>query len=535
MLLTKQDIKNIIPYDDPFLWVDEVEKIEGDEIIAYKHTSQDDSYFKGHFIDMPIMPGVLVVEGLAQAGTILLRKKMGQGHERKHLLAYDVKSAFFYKPIWPGDKIKYKVELLGFYANKIANFKAEAIVGDEKKCEARFVVAIVDKDEFKQEKINKTQGNVLANQEVNQRAVQEVQQEASIIKQETTTGTDRVIEPIKEIIATEYVKQTSMPPLRVGNKYARVSIIQGGMAVRVSLHNLAGNVAKCGGVGIIAVSGMSDPEEVKSEIRKAREIAGPEGVIGINIMGVIGHFVELVDAAMEEKIDLIIQGAGFRNDIFEIGKQYNVPIFSIASSVKVALKAEQMGATAVVIEGSDAGGHLGFRKGHEFRKTVDIVKDVVKEIKIPVIAAGGVYDSIDIAEMLRAGAKGVQMATRFVATQECDVDEKFKKAYVNAGKDDVVIITSPVGLPGRAIKTPFVEKILNHTAPKPDPLKCKGCIGPVCDKSYCILEALENARKGDLENGLVFAGSNVWRINKIATVEEIMKELENETNKILAL
>ena len=301
----------------------------------------------------------------------------------------------------------------------------------------------------------------------------------------------------------------------------------------MSLHNLAGNVAKNGGVGIIAVSGMNDPNEVKSEIKKARKISGPKGVIGINIMGAIARFTELLKAAMEEKVDLVIQGAGFRKDIFEMGRKYNIPIFSMASSVKVAKKGEEMGAAAIVVEGKDAGGHLGFPKGHDFRKTIDIVKDVVKVVKAPIIAAGGIFDGKDIVEMLRAGAKGVQMATRFVATKECDVHQKFKEAYLKAKKEDVVIIHSPVGLPGRAIKNSFVKKILEGKAPKPDPVKCQGCIGMACDKSYCILDALENARKGDLENGLIFAGSNVWRVNKIVSVKELIEELTTEANKIL--
>ena len=128
MILNKDQIKKIIPYSEPFLWVDEVESIEGDTIIAYKHTSLKDPHFKGHFVDLPIMPGVLVVEGIAQTGTILLRKKMGENHKDKHLLAYQVRSAQFYKPIFPGDKIKYEVNLLGFYGGKVANFKAEAFV-----------------------------------------------------------------------------------------------------------------------------------------------------------------------------------------------------------------------------------------------------------------------------------------------------------------------------------------------------------------------------------------------------------------------
>lgn len=488
-LLNKEEIKSIIPYAEPFLWVDEVESIEDNTIVGYKQTAFGDPYFKGHFVDFPIMPGVLIVEGLAQIGTILLRKKIGKDHKKNHLLAYQVRSAIFYKPIFPGDKIKYKVELLGFYGFKTANFKGAAFVGDERKCEVRFSVAVVDKDEFKTKYIEEREGKP--------------------------------------------VTQTKLPPLKIGNLFAPIPIIQGGMAVRVSLHNLAGNVAKQGAVGIIAVSGMSDPDEVQSEIRQSRKIAGPKGVIGINIMGVVGHFVELIKAAMEEKIDLIIQGAGFREDIFELGRRYNVPIFSMASSLKVAQKGEAMGAAAIVVEGEEAGGHLGFPKTHPFRKTIDIVKEVVKAVEIPVIAAGGIFDGRDIVEMFRVGAKGVQMATRFVATEECDVHQKFKEAHLKAKKEDIVIIHSPVGLPGRAIKTPLVEKILAGKAPKPDPEKCRGCMGMVCDKSYCILEALENARKGDLKNGLVFAGSNVWRVNKIVSVKELIQELVTEANEIL--
>ncbi len=505
MELNKEQIKEIIPYQEPFLFVDGVEEIGENNITSFYQTAIDDYYFKGHFVDFPIMPGVLIVEGIAQTGTILLRKKMGENHKKNLLLAYQVRSAQFYKPVFPGDKIKYQVELLGFYGFKIANFKGEAFVveenkfssspfaaarvGEEKRCEVRFSVAVVDKDEFKTKYVGEKEGKPIA--------------------------------------------QTKLPPLKIGNLFAKIPIIQGGMAVRVSLHNLAGNVAKEGAVGIVAVSGMSDPNEVKSEIRQARAISGPQGVIGINIMGVAARFLELVKAAMEAKVDLVIQGAGFREDIFELGRKYNVPIFSMASSLKVAKKGEAMGAAAIVIEGEDAGGHLGFPKGHPFRKTIDIIKEVVRVVKIPLIAAGGIFNGRDIVEMLRAGAKGVQMATRFVATKECDVNLKFKEAHLRAKKEDVVIIHSPVGLPGRAIRTPLVEKILAGKAPKPDPKRCQGCIGMVCDKSYCILEALENAQKGDIENGLVFAGSNVWRVNKIVSVKELIQELVEEANKIL--
>jgi NAD(P)H-dependent flavin oxidoreductase YrpB (nitropropane dioxygenase family)/3-hydroxymyristoyl/3-hydroxydecanoyl-(acyl carrier protein) dehydratase len=495
MLYNKEQIKTIIPYDDPFLWVDEIEKVEGDIVIGYKNTSPDDPYFKGHFVDFPIMPGVLVVEGIAQTATVILRQKLGKDHKKFHLLAYQVRSAMFYSPILPGERIKYRVQLLGLYKEKIANFVGEAYVDNVLKSEVRFSVAIMGKDEMKEK----------------------------FLKQGVAGG--------KTLGQLEYHE---LPPLKIGNISARLPIIQGGMAVRVSLHNLAGNVAKEGGIGIVALSGMKDPNEARSEIRQAREIAGPGGVIGVNIMGVLGQFVELVKVAIEEKVDLIIQGAGFRPEIFELTRGTGVPVFAMTSSVKFAHKVEEAGAIAIIVEGADAGGHLGFREGHEFRKTIDILKEIVASgVKVPLIAAGGVFTGADIVEMLRAGAKGVQMATRFVSTEECDANIKFKEAHLKAQPEDVVIIHSPVGLPGRAVKTPFVEKVLQGTAPKPDPEECQGCIGPVCDKSYCILKALENARKGDLDNGLVFAGANVWRVKKMMTVKTLIKELVDEANAIL--
>ena len=502
MLYSKEQIKGIIPYDDPFLWVDEIEKIEGDVIFGYKQTLSLDPYFKGHFVDFPIMPGVLVVEGIAQTGTLLLREKLGDSHKQKHLLAYQVRGAMFYSPIMPGDRIKYKVQLLGIYNSKIANFVGEAFVENALKCEVRFSVAIMDKEEMKQ-KFSRS----------------------AMTQSPSASG---------EIIKAG-IKLFSLPPLKIAHWTSRIPIIQGGMAVRVSLHNLAGNVAKEGGVGIVAASGMKDPEELKSEIRKAREIAGPGGVIGINIMGVIGRFQQLVQAAVEEKVDLIIQGAGFRKDIFEMTRDSNTPVFSLASSVKVAKKAQDAGASAIIIVGADAAGHLGFPHGIPFRKTIDILKEVVASgIKVPLLAAGGIFTGADIVEMMRAGAVGVQMGTRFVSTEECDADPRFKLAHLNAKKEDSIIIHSPVGLPGRAIRTLFSDKVAAGTAPKPDPKECQGCIGPVCDKSYCILKALENARQGDVENGIVFAGTNVWRVNKIYKVKDLIKELVDEANAILA-
>lgn len=490
MLYNREQIKQIIPYDDPFLWVDEVESCEGDTVIGYKNTNKDEAYFKGHFTDFPIMPGVLVVEGLAQNATILLRQKIGENHKSKHLLAYQVRSAFFYKPILPNDKIKYVCKLLGFYQDKIANFIGEAFVGEERKCEVRFSVVVMDKGEMKEKFLGEKQG-----------------------------------------IMQKFFK---LPELKIGKTIACLPIIQGGMGVRVSLHGLAGAVAKEGGVGIVSISGMRDTSEVKDEIKKARELAGPNGVIGVNIMGVAFKFVELLTAALEEGVDMVIQGAGFRMESYELTKKFNTPMVAMASSAKVAQKAESLGASAVIVEGMDAGGHLGFPPGHEMRKTLDILKEVVEAVKIPVIAAGGIFSGVDIVEMLRAGAKGVQMATRFVATDECDAHENFKQIYVKAKPEDVVIISSPVGLPGRAIKTPLVERLLAGTQPGPDPKWCQNCLGPVCNKKYCILKALEEARLGNVNEGLFFAGSNVWKIDKIVSVKALIDELVDEANAILS-
>jgi NAD(P)H-dependent flavin oxidoreductase YrpB (nitropropane dioxygenase family) len=408
----------------------------------------------------------------------------------------------FYSPILPGDRIKYRVQLLGVYNSKIANFVGEAYVGGVLKCEVRFSVAVMDKEEMKRNFVHRA-------------AVQPV----SAITSAQKTG----------------AKLYELPPLKIAHWTAKYPIIQGGMAVRVSLHNLAGNVAKEGGVGLVAASGMRDPEELKSEISQARKIAGADGVIGINIMGVVGRFQQLVQAAIEEKVDLIVQGAGFRKDIFEMARDSNTPIFSLASSAKVAQKAQDAGAAAIIVVGADAAGHLGFPHGIPFRKMIDILKEVAAAgIKVPLIAAGGIFTGADIVEMMRAGAVGVQLGTRFVSTEECDANIKFKEAHINAKKEDSIIVHSPVGLPGRAIRTPFSDKVEAGTAPKPNPAECQGCIGPVCDKSYCILKALENARKGDVENGIVFAGSNVWRVKEITTVKKLIKELVGEANAILA-
>jgi len=309
-----------------------------------------------------------------------------------------------------------------------------------------------------------------------------------------------------------------LPELRIGNLIPKFPIIQGGMAVRVSTASLAGAVAKVGGVGIIGATGMS-LDELKNEIRKARKLASG-GIIGVNIMYAARQFAELVHTSINEKIDVIFSGAGFSRDIFRWGKEANIPIVAIVSSVKAARLAEKLEAAAVVAEGVEAGGHLGTH-----RSVQEIVPEIVKAVKIPVIAAGGIVNGEDIAEMVKLGAVGVQMATRFVLSEECSVSNKFKQVYLQAQEEDSVIIKSPVGLPGRALKNKFVQLIENGQVPKPD--KCNACLKN-CSRDYCIMEALINSREGRVNEGVVFAGKNVFKIKDILPVSVIFDRLLKE-------
>ncbi len=292
-------------------------------------------------------------------------------------------------------------------------------------------------------------------------------------------------------------------------------IIQGGMAVRVSTAPLAGAVACAGGIGIIAATGM-DIDELRSEIRRARQLA-KNGVVGINVMYAIRNFTELVKTALQEKVDLVITGAGFSRDIFSWGKEAGTPIFTIVSTPRLAKIAEKYGASAVVAEGAEAGGHLGTD-----RATTDIIPEIKGAVSIPVIAAGGITDRDDISKMLSLGADGVQLASRFVLSKECTVADSFKNHYLTAKKEDVVIIESPVGLPGRAIKNTFSEALTRGESLE---INCTGCLKN-CSQRYCILEALENSRLGNIEKGVVFSGQNVYKMKEVLTVKEIIQNLK---------
>ncbi|MDD2420590.1 MAG: nitronate monooxygenase [Heliobacteriaceae bacterium] len=308
-----------------------------------------------------------------------------------------------------------------------------------------------------------------------------------------------------------------LPELRIGHLVAKLPIIQGGMAIRISTAPLVAAVANEGGVGTIAATGMA-VDELRSEIRKARELS--KGIIGINCMFAVRNFANLVKTAIEEHIDLVVSGAGFSRDMFQWGRESGTPIIPIVSSARLAKMAEKLGAAAVVVEGKEAGGHLGTDQS---MKT--IVPEVVRAVKIPVIAAGGIVDGNDIVEAFKLGANGVQMGTRFAASEESGAAKEFKDLYVRATEEDIVLIKSPVGMLGRGLKNAFWEKLAKGDGVSPK--KCDDCLKR-CSREFCIVDALEQAQRGDMEFGLVFSGEYVSRIKEVLPVKTIFQNLLRE-------
>ncbi len=337
-----------------------------------------------------------------------------------------------------------------------------------------------------------------------------------------------------------------LPSLKIGNLNVSLPIIQGGMGVRVSRANLASAVANEGGIGVIATAGVGDfidaprteftginETALREEIRKARRQTS--GILGVNIMVALSDYDNLVQTAVEENIDVIISGAGLPLNLpqFVQGKDTKlIPIVSSARTLKIICKRWQHHYNrlpdAVVVEGPQAGGHLGYSyeelEQHTAPELVDILTEVIDcantfTPKIPVIAAGGIFDGADIAYYLAKGAAGVQMATRFVCTTECDVHDNFKQTYLDATEDDIVIIKSPVGLPGKVIKNAFVEKIL---AGQTVPFKCNYRCLKSCDPRtapYCIAKVLALAAEGKMDESFAFAGSNAYKCTEIITVK----------------
>ncbi|HEY5468267.1 MAG TPA: nitronate monooxygenase [Coriobacteriia bacterium] len=309
-----------------------------------------------------------------------------------------------------------------------------------------------------------------------------------------------------------------MPSLTIGRITSRLPMIQGGMAVRISMAPLAAAVAREGGIGIIAGSGLT-PEELRHEIRTARESADG-GVIGVNIMVAVRNFAELVKAAIDEKIDLVISGAGFSRDVFDWTREAGVPMVPIVGSPRVAVLSERFGAAAVVVEGQDAGGHLG-----AVLPVRELLPSILEAVSIPVVAAGNIVTGADIHELMSAGAAGVQMGTRFAATVESSASDAFKRMYVDAAEDDIVLVDSPVGLPGRALRNPLTERLAAGVEPRIE--RCIVCLKK-CGKQFCIMDKLVKAQGGDVEDGLVFTGGGVARIHDVPTVRELMDRLVAE-------
>jgi nitronate monooxygenase len=340
---------------------------------------------------------------------------------------------------------------------------------------------------------------------------------------------------------------------------SKLAIVQGGMGVGISMSGLASAVANEGGIGVIAgaMAGIAEPDcrsnalqanirVLKKEIQSARAASG--GILGVNIMVALTHFAELVRTAIEEGIDIIFSGAGLPLDLpgyLTPGARTKlVPIISSARAASLICKKWLTKFNylpdAFVVEGPKAGGHLGFKIDQIDDRTyclenivqevVDTLRPIVSEHRrpIPVIAAGGIFTGADILKFLKLGASGVQMATRFVGTYECDADQAFKQAYVDAAKDDLTVIQSPVGMPGRALKNPFINTVVEGVK---KPFKCAYHCIKSCrpEKSpYCIAMALAAARKGLLKNGFAFAGANAYRVDKIVSVKELMDTLQQE-------
>ncbi len=331
------------------------------------------------------------------------------------------------------------------------------------------------------------------------------------------------------------------------------------MGVGISLSGLASAVANEGGVGVISSAGLgllyknfsSNYLEaciygLKQEIRKAREKT--TGVIGVNVMVAMTNFVDIIKTSISEKVDLIIAGAGLPLDLPSFLKKDSttklVPIVSSARAARIICEKWKANygylPDAVVVEGPKAGGHLGFKAeqiGDNNYSLEKLVPEIVSELKlfeekynqaIPLIAAGGIYTGEDIKNIMKLGASGVQMGTRFVTTNECDASEGFKLAYINASEKDIEIIKSPVGMPGRAIFSNFIQKVKEgKRQPKKCPFKCiKTC--DISKSPYCIINALVNALKGNFESGFAFAGSNAFRATKISSVKEVFQALLDE-------
>ena len=350
-----------------------------------------------------------------------------------------------------------------------------------------------------------------------------------------------------------------MKALQIGNLSAPVPIVQGGMGVGISLSGLAAAVAEQGGIGVISSAGLgaiynkfskdyraASIYGLREELRKAR--AKTKGIIGVNVMVAMSNFADMVRTAVAEKADIIFSGAGLPLNLpsflTEGARTKLAPIVSSARAANLLCRKwfteYNYIPDAIVVEGPKAGGHLGYKTeqiADEHFALEQIVPEVAAEVgafadehrcHIPVIAAGGIYTGEDIYRIMQLGAEGVQMGTRFVTTEECDADDAFKQSYIDARQEDIEIIQSPVGMPGRAIRNSFLDRVKEgFKRPKNCPFDCiRTC--DVTHSPYCIMLALYNAFKGRLQNGYAFCGANAWRAEKIQSVRELMTSLRTE-------
>lgn len=348
-----------------------------------------------------------------------------------------------------------------------------------------------------------------------------------------------------------------LKPVKIGENYLSVPIIQGGMGIGVSRCRLAGAVAKEGGMGVISAAQVGydepdfkkNPEEanlraLRQQIRKAKELSEGNGMIGVNIMAVTQLYEDYVKVCAKAGADAIISGAGLPSNLPKCAEGYDIkiaPIVSSEKSARVILKSwdRKYNRTAdfIVIEGPLAGGHLGFSPealsdigslnyDEEIEKILK-VKEAFEEKygqKIPVFSAGGIFTADDVRHQIELGCDGVQAASRFVATEECDASPAYKEVYLSAEESDIEIIKSPVGMPGRAVRNAFIKRVSSGTEKIAGCFNClKACNPKTAD--YCITQALIDAVNGDLENGLFFCGARIGEIKEITTVHEIMKEL----------
>jgi len=352
-----------------------------------------------------------------------------------------------------------------------------------------------------------------------------------------------------------------MPSLKIGSLEVKIPIIQGGMGVGVSRSGLASAVAKAGGIGVIASVGLGlltkgvkqgvmspNPEVLREEVRRAKEIC--RGPIGVNVMAAVSDSARLIETAVENGADILFLGAGLPRLPHSVARRLNeLPTrFAVIVSSLRAMKLifrfwyKRYSAVpdAVVVEGPMAGGHLGFRKeqlsdpGYSLEAILPAIVAEAARLEIdhgksiPVIAAGGIFTGSDVYKMFSLGAQGVQMGTRFAATVESDASDEFKQAYVKSSKEDIVIIDSPVGLPGRAIRNRFTEDVaLGLKKPFVCPYKCLTTCNPET-APYCIASALVKAMQGDLENGFAFAGANAWRVDRVISVNALITSLVDE-------